>query len=343
MSGVILSLGILVGTPYHTGSASLMIVRSAARRRLRLSSRSVVCLSAVSHVSQRHVAVPGPRRRLFSLAAGVRGTSTSDATGADAACGAADGDCGHSHGSSAVEGSTAAADASSGAAVHGGGGGGGGGGAGGVGKDAAAQGWAPPKVGIYYRRPLPPSCLDFSSDEGKRVFAEAMRDGTMQCYFMLASQFRTQDEPAFCGLTTLVMVLNALNIDPGRAVRRAAVLCRVFVSVSVSVSVSIPCPIQCVGICMCVACVRVCNYADGGELCVVLLLSSYQWKGPWRWFHEGMVRIFSPSLPRSLPHSLPPSHTPSLTPLLLPLSLLSISPSTDRCRGCGCSWTVAPR
>jgi hypothetical protein len=40
--------------------------------------------------------------------------------------------------------------------------------------------------------------------------------GHMNCYFRLASQFRTQDEPAYCGLATLIMVLNALEIDPGR-------------------------------------------------------------------------------------------------------------------------------
>lgn len=37
----------------------------------------------------------------------------------------------------------------------------------------------------------------------------------MECYFKLAAQFRTQDEPAFCGLTTLVIALNALEVDPG--------------------------------------------------------------------------------------------------------------------------------
>lgn len=73
--------------------------------------------------------------------------------------------------------------------------------------------------GMYYRRPLPSSCIDFSSPAGKSLFAEALAAGNMECYFQLASQFRTQDEPAFCGLSTLVMVLNALSIDPGRAVR----------------------------------------------------------------------------------------------------------------------------
>lgn len=38
----------------------------------------------------------------------------------------------------------------------------------------------------------------------------------MESYFRLAEQFRTQDEPAFCGLSTLTMVLNALAVDPGR-------------------------------------------------------------------------------------------------------------------------------
>jgi hypothetical protein len=63
--------------------------------------------------------------------------------------------------------------------------------------------------------------------EGKRLFSEAFSDGRMECYFTLASQFRTQDEPAFCGLSTLVMTLNALSIDPGRVVRHIA---RVYVS-----------------------------------------------------------------------------------------------------------------
>lgn len=76
-----------------------------------------------------------------------------------------------------------------------------------------------PGPGMFYRRPLPATCVDFSSPGGKSLFAEALAAGNMESYFMLASQFRTQDEPAFCGLSSLVMVLNALSIDPGRAVR----------------------------------------------------------------------------------------------------------------------------
>jgi len=59
------------------------------------------------------------------------------------------------------------------------------------------------------------SCVLFSFDvSGKRIFQEALLEGHMETYFVLASQFSTQEEPAFCGLTTLVMILNALEVDP---------------------------------------------------------------------------------------------------------------------------------
>ncbi|EFO86171.1 CRE-PCS-1 protein [Caenorhabditis remanei] len=66
----------------------------------------------------------------------------------------------------------------------------------------------------FYRRPLPETCIEFSSELGKRLFTEALIQGSANIYFKLASQFRTQDEPAYCGLSTLVMVLNALEVDP---------------------------------------------------------------------------------------------------------------------------------
>ncbi|RCN42354.1 glutathione gamma-glutamylcysteinyltransferase [Ancylostoma caninum] len=68
----------------------------------------------------------------------------------------------------------------------------------------------------FYRRALPSSCVDFSSEEGKQLFKESLLEGNANIYFKLAAQFRTQDEPAYCGLSTLVMVLNALEVDPGR-------------------------------------------------------------------------------------------------------------------------------
>lgn len=52
---------------------------------------------------------------------------------------------------------------------------------------------------------------------GKEKFKEALLDGTLEGFFQLIEQFNTQDEPAFCGLASLAMVLNTLHIDPASA------------------------------------------------------------------------------------------------------------------------------
>lgn len=67
-----------------------------------------------------------------------------------------------------------------------------------------------------YRRPLPDDAIAFASPDGQRLFAEALAAGGLGGYFALAEQFSTQSEPAFCGLGSLVVALNALAIDPGR-------------------------------------------------------------------------------------------------------------------------------
>ncbi|XP_021281425.1 glutathione gamma-glutamylcysteinyltransferase 3-like isoform X4 [Herrania umbratica] len=68
-----------------------------------------------------------------------------------------------------------------------------------------------------YRRTLPsPPAIEFASAEGKQLFTEGIAGGTMEGFFKLISYYQTQSEPAFCGLATLAMVLNALAIDPGR-------------------------------------------------------------------------------------------------------------------------------
>jgi glutathione gamma-glutamylcysteinyltransferase len=67
-----------------------------------------------------------------------------------------------------------------------------------------------------YRRPLPSEAIAFSSPEGRALFADALAKGGLDGYFQLAEQFHTQSDPAFCGLGSLVVALNALAIDPGR-------------------------------------------------------------------------------------------------------------------------------
>ena len=68
----------------------------------------------------------------------------------------------------------------------------------------------------HYKRPLPDTAIAFASREGRQLFAEAMEGGGLERYFPLAEQFHTQSEPAYCGLGSLVMALNALDIDPER-------------------------------------------------------------------------------------------------------------------------------
>lgn len=73
----------------------------------------------------------------------------------------------------------------------------------------------PPVLPSFYRRPLPEGCIAFSSAEG-RDLSRGARARDHGGFFVLAEQFHTQSEPALCGLGTLVVILNALAIDPGR-------------------------------------------------------------------------------------------------------------------------------
>ncbi|XP_061373180.1 glutathione gamma-glutamylcysteinyltransferase 2-like [Gastrolobium bilobum] len=50
----------------------------------------------------------------------------------------------------------------------------------------------------------------------QKIFAEALGQGTIEGFFKLISYYQTQSEPAYCGIATLTVVLNALAIDPGR-------------------------------------------------------------------------------------------------------------------------------
>jgi hypothetical protein len=66
----------------------------------------------------------------------------------------------------------------------------------------------------FYRRSLPDTCVAFSSQMGRKYFESAMRNRGLKSYFHLMEQYTTQSEPAFCGISTLVIALNALAVDP---------------------------------------------------------------------------------------------------------------------------------
>lgn len=68
----------------------------------------------------------------------------------------------------------------------------------------------------FHKREMPSNLVALSSVDGRRMFRESLDNGDMESYFPLSEQFLTQSEPAFCSLTSLAMVLNALNHDPGK-------------------------------------------------------------------------------------------------------------------------------
>jgi len=80
---------------------------------------------------------------------------------------------------------------------------------------APAARTAPPERTLYMR-PLPASLAALDSADGRASFQRALLAGTLEGYLKVAQQFHTQADPAFCGLGSLVAVLNALGIDPGR-------------------------------------------------------------------------------------------------------------------------------
>lgn len=68
----------------------------------------------------------------------------------------------------------------------------------------------------FHRRILNAPAVSFSSPEGRALFESSQRRGFLESYFRLAEHFTTQSDPAFCGLGSLSMALNTLNVDPKR-------------------------------------------------------------------------------------------------------------------------------
>ena len=66
----------------------------------------------------------------------------------------------------------------------------------------------------FHRRIMPSSLIQFSSPEGRDLFQKSLASGKGNAFFPLSEQFMNQSDPAYCGVTTLIMVLNAIGIDP---------------------------------------------------------------------------------------------------------------------------------
>lgn len=56
--------------------------------------------------------------------------------------------------------------------------------------------------------PLPPALTDFRSQDGEKLLLESK---ALNAYFPVSANFVTQKTPAYCGVASMVMILNALD------------------------------------------------------------------------------------------------------------------------------------
>jgi len=54
----------------------------------------------------------------------------------------------------------------------------------------------------FYKRQLPRDLIPFASPEGKRIFRDALEDGSVESFFPLVQHFQTQSEPGASRRTT---------------------------------------------------------------------------------------------------------------------------------------------
>ena len=69
----------------------------------------------------------------------------------------------------------------------------------------------PEPVYSFYKRVLPESLIALNSEEGRDMLLAC---NNLKVYFSLAEQFMNQSDPAYCGVTTLAMMLNVYKQDP---------------------------------------------------------------------------------------------------------------------------------
>lgn len=71
----------------------------------------------------------------------------------------------------------------------------------------------PPKYSVQ-KRVLPSNLTALSSLEGRKMLMECVGAGTAESYWAISEHFQNQSEPAYCGVTVLVVVLNSMGVDP---------------------------------------------------------------------------------------------------------------------------------
>lgn len=70
-----------------------------------------------------------------------------------------------------------------------------------------------PKYSVH-KRVLPERLIALRSEKGKFMLLYALEHNQAESYWTLMEHFTNQSDPAYCGVTTLLIVLNAMAVDP---------------------------------------------------------------------------------------------------------------------------------
>lgn len=70
-----------------------------------------------------------------------------------------------------------------------------------------------PKYSVF-KRVLPKSLVQLDSKLGRQYLLESLSSSTAESYWALSQHFTNQSDPAYCGVTSLIMVLNSMGVDP---------------------------------------------------------------------------------------------------------------------------------
>jgi glutathione gamma-glutamylcysteinyltransferase len=72
----------------------------------------------------------------------------------------------------------------------------------------------PEPVYSVHKRVLPDDLIALSSPQGRSMLLHALQNHTAESYWSLMEHFTNQSDPAYCGVTTLLIVLNSMSVDP---------------------------------------------------------------------------------------------------------------------------------
>jgi len=66
----------------------------------------------------------------------------------------------------------------------------------------------------FHGRDFPSGLVDYRSTEGRTRLTRSLAGGFAEQFLNLTAAYQHQSEVAYCGLTTLTVALNALDVDP---------------------------------------------------------------------------------------------------------------------------------